>query len=126
MEELIFKACEFGALGGVTFYLLTRGTAALKELTNSNKDLSESNRSLADSVKALAEKVNSMDGHVREMELKFEARLERLEKATPAVVFKKELNDLSDHLHRLDERTSKFEPHIESRVDNVERRLPKL
>ena len=123
MEDLIFKACEFGALGGVTFYLLTKGTAALKELTDSNKSLSESNKSLAESVKALAEKVNTMDNHVHGLELKFEARLDRLEKATPSVAFKKEVDDLSAHLHRLDERTSKFEPHIESRVDSVEAKL---
>ena len=123
MEEMMLKTFEFGALGGVTFFLLIKGTAALKELTDSNRSLSESSRSLAESVKALAERVNGMDNHIRSLETKFEARLDRLEKATPANAFKSQIENIDAHLHRLDERTSKFEPHIERRVDSVEAKL---
>lgn len=47
MEDMILKLTEIGALGVVTLYLLTKGTAALHEL-------SENDRKLADSINKLS------------------------------------------------------------------------
>ncbi|MBR1646030.1 MAG: hypothetical protein IJ685_04540 [Selenomonadaceae bacterium] len=73
MEEMLLKIGEFGALGVVTIYLLTKGTSALK-------DLADSNKSLADSVKTLAEKVNVLDGRLHAFEHQFRAIENRLDK----------------------------------------------
>lgn len=57
MEEIILKGCEFGALGVISIYLLTRGMTSIRELADSNKIL-------ADAVTKLSDKVNGIDSHV--------------------------------------------------------------
>ena len=41
MEDLVMKTAEFGVLGVITFYLLTKGTAEIDKLAESNKRLAE-------------------------------------------------------------------------------------
>ncbi len=41
MEDLIMKSAEFGVLGIITFYLLTKGTAEIDKLAESNKKLAD-------------------------------------------------------------------------------------
>ena len=74
MEDLAVKTfLEFGALGGISFYLLTRGTSAIKELADSNK-------LLADSVTKLSDKVNSLDSRQTSSEYELRSIGERLDK----------------------------------------------
>ena len=61
MEDLILKLGEFGICGIISVYLLTKGTAAIKELADSN-------RQLAESVNKLSERVNSMENRVVSIE----------------------------------------------------------
>lgn len=67
MEEFVFRAGEFGALGLVTLYLLTKGTDALKELANSNKSLAEAVTKLADKVNAHDSRFNVIESQLREV-----------------------------------------------------------
>lgn len=86
MEDLILKCTEFGALGIVTIYLLTKGTDALK-------DLAQSNKSLADSVKALADKVNLLDNRVDD--------------------FKQQLRDIGHRLNKIESQFAELRRFIE-------------
>lgn len=61
MEDMILKVGEFGALGAISLYLLTRGMSSIKELADSNK-------MLADAVTKLSDKVNGIDLHVGALE----------------------------------------------------------
>ena len=58
MEDLIMKTAEFGVLGVITFYLLTKGTAEIDKLA-------ESNKRLAEAVEKLFAKVGSMEYELR-------------------------------------------------------------
>lgn len=86
---MILKMGELGVVGIIALFLLTKGTSALKEL-------SESNKLLADAVTKLSDKVNSLDNRVTgfEYELRhldvnklttmfndFNARLDKIELA---------------------------------------------
>ena len=65
MEDLIMKTAEFGVLGVITFYLLTKGTAEIDKLA-------ESNKKLADAVDKFFAKVTNID--VRVNSIKYELR----------------------------------------------------
>ena len=64
---------EFGALGAIAFYLLTKGTSAIK-------DLADSNKLLADSVTKLSDKVNSLDSRQTNAEFELRSIGSRLDK----------------------------------------------
>ena len=75
MEDLIMKSAEFGVLGIITFYLLTKGTAEIDKLA-------ESNRKLADAVDKFFAKVGNIDLRVNSMEYELRnisSRLENIE-----------------------------------------------
>ena len=67
------KTAEFGILGVISFYLLTKGT-------NSIKDLADSNRNLADSIARLSDKVNSLDSRQTSSEFELRSIGTRLDK----------------------------------------------
>ena len=68
MEDLVMKTAEFGVLGVITFYLLTKGTAEIDKLA-------ESNKRLAEAVEKLFAKVGSMEYELRSIS----ARLDKIE-----------------------------------------------
>ena len=102
MEDFMLKAFELGALGAVTFFLLIRGTSAIKTLADSNT-------SLAEAVKALTDKINNMDNRVAMFEQRVENRLDALEN-TPILL--KEVTALTQRLNDLDNRLSNFETKV--------------
>ena len=73
MEDLIMKTAEFGVLGVITFYLLTKGTAEIDKLA-------ESNKKLADAVDKFFAKVNNIDLRVNGIEYELRNISSRLEK----------------------------------------------
>ena len=82
MEEMIMKVGEFGALGLVCFYLLTKNTAAIKELSDSTKGLADSVKELAKSVAKQGDQIGSLDNRVTSFEYQLrgiESRLDKIE-----------------------------------------------
>ena len=73
MEDLIMKTAEFGVLGVITFYLLTKVTAEIDKLA-------ESNKILADAVDKFFAKVNNIDLRVNSIEYELRNISSRLEK----------------------------------------------
>ena len=73
MEDLIMKTAEFGVLGVITFYLLTKGTAEIDKLA-------ESNRKLAEAVEKLYAKVANIDTRVNGLEFELRDIANRLSK----------------------------------------------
>ena len=73
MEDLIMKTAEFGVLGVITFYLLTKGTAEIDKLA-------ESNKRLAEAVDKFFGKVNNLDVRVGGIEYEIRSIGSRLEK----------------------------------------------
>ena len=77
MEDLVMKTAEFGVLGVITFYLLTKGTAEIDKLA-------ESNKRLAEAVDKFFTKVNNIDIRVGSIEFELRninSRLEKIEQA---------------------------------------------
>ena len=77
MEDLIMKTAEFGVLGVITFYLLTKGTAEIDKLA-------ESNKRLAEAVDKFFAKVGNIDVRVGSIEFELRhinSRLEKIEEA---------------------------------------------
>lgn len=75
MEEMIMKIGEFGVLGVITFYLLTKGAAEIDKLA-------ESNKKLAEAVDKFFAKVNNLDARVGSIEYDLRniaVRLEQIE-----------------------------------------------
>ena len=62
MEDLIMKTAEFGVLGVITFYLLTKGTAEIDKLA-------ESNKRLAGTIDKLDTKISNIDVRIGSIEL---------------------------------------------------------
>ena len=73
MEDFILKTAEFGVLGVITFYLLTKGTAEIDKLA-------ESNKRLAEAVDKFFTKVNNIDIRVGSVEFELRTINSRLEK----------------------------------------------
>ena len=77
MEDLVMKTAEFGVLGVITFYLLTKGTAEIDKLA-------ESNKRLAEAVDKFFAKVGNIDVRVGSIEFELRhinSRLEKIEQA---------------------------------------------
>ena len=77
MEDFVLKTAEFGVLGVITFYLLTKGTAEIDKLA-------ESNKRLAEAVDKFFTKVNNIDIRVGSIEFELRninSRLEKIEQA---------------------------------------------
>jgi len=75
LEDLIMKTAEFGVLGVITFYLLTKGTAEIDKLA-------ESNKKLADAVDKFFAKVTNIDVRVSSIEYELRnigSRLDKIE-----------------------------------------------
>ena len=75
MEDLVMKTAEFGLLGVITFYLLTKGTAEIDKLA-------ESNKKLADAVDKFFAKVTNIDVRVNSIEYELRnigSRLDKIE-----------------------------------------------
>lgn len=89
MEEMIMKFGELGALGIISIFLLTKGTSALKELSDSNKLLADAVTKLSDKVNSLDMRVNGFEHDLRNLDTKtltekfstIDIRLERIEKS---------------------------------------------
>ena len=94
MEDLILKGFELGALGLISLFLLTKGTSALKELSDSNKLLADAVTKLSDKVNALDTRVTGFEYELRSIDAKtladkfstLETRLDRIEFAISSLV----------------------------------------
>ena len=73
MEDLIMKTAEFGVLGVITFYLLTKGTAEIDKLA-------ESNKKLAEAVDKLYSKFGNVDLRVSNIEVELRGLKSQLDK----------------------------------------------
>lgn len=73
MDELFFKIGEYGALGLISLFLLTKGTSAIKDLADSNKNL-------ADAVAKLSDKIINLDSRVVSFEFEMRQINSRLDK----------------------------------------------
>lgn len=74
MEDVIFKYADFGVLGVITFFLLTKGITALNSLSDAQKALTES-------ITKLTEKIGNIDLQIAGIERrldKFEDKLNAL------------------------------------------------
>ena len=78
MEELVMKTAEFGVLGVITFYLLTKGTAEIDKLA-------ESNKRLAEAVDKFFAKVSNLDARVGSIEYELRSINSRLDKIDTAI-----------------------------------------
>lgn len=78
MEDFMLKTAEFGVLGVITFYLLTKGTAEIDKLA-------ESNKRLAEAVDKFFTKVNNIDIRVGSIEFELRTINSRLEKIENAI-----------------------------------------
>ena len=79
MEDLIMKSAEFGVLGVITFYLLTKGTAEIDKLA-------ESNKRLADAIDKLYSKISNIDVRIGSIEFDLHSMNSRLEKIESAIM----------------------------------------
>ena len=79
MEDLIMKTAEFGVLGVITFYLLTKGTAEIDKLA-------ESNKRLADAIDKLYSKISNIDVRIGSIEFNLRSMNLRLEKIESAIM----------------------------------------
>ena len=65
MEDFVLKTAEFGVLGVITFYLLTKGTAEIDKLAESNKRLEEAVDKFFAKVSNIDIRVNSIEYELR-------------------------------------------------------------
>ena len=79
MEDFMLKTAEFGVLGVITFYLLTKGTAEIDKLA-------ESNRRLAEAVDKFFAKVSNIDIRVSSIEYELRNIGTRLEKIEESII----------------------------------------
>ena len=79
MEDFMLKTAEFGVLGVITFYLLTKGTAEIDKLA-------ESNKRLAEAVDKFFSKVSNIDIRVSSIEYELRNIGTRLEKIEESII----------------------------------------
>ena len=80
MEELIMKTAEFGVLGVITFYLLTKGTSEIDKLAESNKKLAEAVDKFFAKVGTIDVRVGNIDSRVCNIETDLRALKAQLDK----------------------------------------------
>jgi len=77
MEDFVMKTAEFGVLGVITFYLLTKGTAEIDKLAESNKRLAEAVDKFFAKVSNIDIRVNSIEYELRNIG----TRLDKIEES---------------------------------------------
>lgn len=71
MEDVVFKYADFGVLGAITFFLLTKGVAALNSLSDAQKALTESITKLTEKVGDINVQIANIERRLDKFEEKF-------------------------------------------------------
>lgn len=74
MEDVIFKYADFGVLGVITFFLLTKGVTAVNSLSDAQKALTESITKLTEQVGSINLQISNIERRLD----KFEDKLTEL------------------------------------------------